>query len=333
MSYVAGLLNVTPMALTITANNQSKVYGGAADADGQLHRVCQWRQLRQPDDSTYGDDGGHRRQPCLGQSLHDNGQRRGGFRLRNRLCGRYADRQPASLTITPHNQTGLRRGVADTHRVVHGLRQWRHLRQSDDPAHAGHERHRRQSCLGKPLLDHRVGSGRQRLLHQLCDRQPDRHSRGIDRHRRQPDQGVRRDIANAPCVVLGVCQWRHLRQPDHSANGDDDGYRQQPCLGQSLRHHRQRRGGFRLLDHLCRGNPYVTPVALTITANNQAKVYGAAVPTLTASYAGFVNGDTAASLTTLPTLRPPPPPAAKSRATRTRSRPREQPTPTTRSAM
>src|SRR5206468_2626435 len=36
--------------------------------------------------------------------------------------------------------------------------------------------------------------------------------------------------------------------------------------------------------------------------NNQTKVYGAALPTLTASYTGFVNGDTSASLSTLPTL-------------------------------
>jgi hypothetical protein len=46
----------------------------------------------------------------------------------------------------------------------------------------------------------------------------------------------------------------------------------------------------------------VTPKALTITANNQSKVYGATLPALTVSYSGFVNGDTAASLTTAPTL-------------------------------
>jgi uncharacterized protein YjhX (UPF0386 family) len=46
----------------------------------------------------------------------------------------------------------------------------------------------------------------------------------------------------------------------------------------------------------------VTPVALKITANNQTKAYGAALPALTASYNGFVNGDTSASLTKLPTL-------------------------------
>ena len=44
------------------------------------------------------------------------------------------------------------------------------------------------------------------------------------------------------------------------------------------------------------GTLTVTPAALTITADNQSKVYGAALPALTASYSGFVNGDTAASL-------------------------------------
>jgi RHS repeat-associated protein len=50
------------------------------------------------------------------------------------------------------------------------------------------------------------------------------------------------------------------------------------------------------------GSLTVTPAALTITANNQSKVYGAALPTLTASYSGFVNGDTPSSLTTKPSL-------------------------------
>ncbi|MGO9469265.1 MAG: beta strand repeat-containing protein, partial [Isosphaeraceae bacterium] len=46
----------------------------------------------------------------------------------------------------------------------------------------------------------------------------------------------------------------------------------------------------------------VTPAPLVITANNQAKSYGQANPALTVSYSGFVNGDTPASLTTLPTV-------------------------------
>jgi hypothetical protein len=50
------------------------------------------------------------------------------------------------------------------------------------------------------------------------------------------------------------------------------------------------------------GTLTVNPVTLTITANSLSKAYGAAVPTLTASYSGFVNGDTASSLTTAPAL-------------------------------
>ena len=46
----------------------------------------------------------------------------------------------------------------------------------------------------------------------------------------------------------------------------------------------------------------VTPAPLTITANNQTKAYGAAMPALTASYSGLVNGDTPANLSAQPTL-------------------------------
>jgi hypothetical protein len=46
------------------------------------------------------------------------------------------------------------------------------------------------------------------------------------------------------------------------------------------------------------GTLTVGQAALTITATSTNKVYGAPLPTLTASYAGFVNGDTNTSLTT-----------------------------------
>src|SRR5260370_35934809 len=45
------------------------------------------------------------------------------------------------------------------------------------------------------------------------------------------------------------------------------------------------------------GTLTVTPAALTITADSKTKAYGAALPALTASYSGFVNGDTSASVT------------------------------------
>ena len=50
------------------------------------------------------------------------------------------------------------------------------------------------------------------------------------------------------------------------------------------------------------GTLTINPAPLVITANNASKVYGAALPTFTASYSGFVNGDTAASLTIGPQL-------------------------------
>src|SRR6185295_3182865 len=40
----------------------------------------------------------------------------------------------------------------------------------------------------------------------------------------------------------------------------------------------------------------VTKAALTVTADDKTKVYGAALPAWTVSYAGFVNGDSSASL-------------------------------------
>lgn len=44
----------------------------------------------------------------------------------------------------------------------------------------------------------------------------------------------------------------------------------------------------------------VTKAALTITADNESKVYGQAVPALALSYSGFVNGNTPAVLTSQP---------------------------------
>ena len=48
------------------------------------------------------------------------------------------------------------------------------------------------------------------------------------------------------------------------------------------------------------GTLTVIPASLTITASSTAVTYGSAVPTITPSYSGFVNGDTAALLTAAP---------------------------------
>ena len=49
------------------------------------------------------------------------------------------------------------------------------------------------------------------------------------------------------------------------------------------------------------GSVTVNAATLTITASNGSMTYGGSVPTITPAYSGFVNGDTASSLTTLPT--------------------------------
>jgi hypothetical protein len=50
------------------------------------------------------------------------------------------------------------------------------------------------------------------------------------------------------------------------------------------------------------GTLTVTPVPLAVVADDQTKAYGAALPALTFHLTGLVNGDTAASLTTAPTV-------------------------------
>ena len=49
-------------------------------------------------------------------------------------------------------------------------------------------------------------------------------------------------------------------------------------------------------------NQTINPAALTVTVNGTTTVYGAGLPSFSASYSGFVNEDTSASLTTLPSF-------------------------------
>src|SRR5205807_2107996 len=50
------------------------------------------------------------------------------------------------------------------------------------------------------------------------------------------------------------------------------------------------------------GTLTISQATLTVTADDKSKIYGAANPSLTASYSGFVNGDTTAILTGAPSL-------------------------------
>ena len=52
------------------------------------------------------------------------------------------------------------------------------------------------------------------------------------------------------------------------------------------------------------GTTTVKPSTLTITATSGIQIFGGLLPTITAQYSGFVNGDTPAGLTSLPTCVP-----------------------------
>ena len=252
ISYVAGTLTVTPAALTITADNQTKVYGAALPTlTGQLHRLRQRRHLGQPDHPAHADHDGHRQQPCRGQPLHHHRQRRASMPTTpSPYVAGTLTVTPAALTITADNQTKVYGAALPTLTASYtGFVNGDTSASLTTQPTLTHDGHRQQPCRGQPLHHHRQRRGRFRLHDQLRRRHPDRHPGGVDDHGRQPDQGLRRGVADPDGQLLGLRQWRHLGQPDHPAHADHDGHRQQPCRGQPLHHHRQRRGRYRLHDH------------------------------------------------------------------------------------
>src|SRR5262249_48246089 len=132
----------------------------------------------------------------------------------------------------------------------------------------------------------------------------------LDHHRRQPDHGLRQCSANPHHQLQRLRQRRYCRQPEHTTDLGHRRHRRQPS-GQ-LCHHRQRRGRSQLHDYLRQRHPYDHPArppspppASPTPPDNQPMVSGGALPPLPPTYSGFVNGDTAASLTTQPPLAPP----------------------------
>ena len=256
ISYVSGTLNVTPVALTITADNQTKLYGAGlptltASYSGFVNGDTAASLDAQPTFTT------------TATSTSDTGayyhhrQRRRRCRLHHLVCGGYADRHGrGSDDHRRQPDQGLRCGLADPHRVLLGLRQWRHRRQPDHPAHAVHDGHCRQPRREQSLRHRGHRRSGLELQSQLRVGELDGHPRGLDDHCRQPDQGLRRGSANAHHVVRGLRQWRHVGQPHDPAHADHDGDRQQRCRGQPLHHHRLRSGRQRLRDHLCRRDPH-----------------------------------------------------------------------------
>ena len=111
-----------------------------------------------------------------------------------------------------------------------------------------------------------------------------------------------RHCRRSPRQLHRLGQWRHLGQPHHPTDAHVNATASSHVSGSpySITASGAVDGDYSI--SYVAGSLTVTPVALIITANDQTKVYGAALPTLTASYSGLVNGDTSASLTTQPVL-------------------------------
>ena len=221
---------------------------GAADPDGQLHRLRQRRHLGQPDHPAHADA---RRPPPAAMSraapTPSPPAARSTPTTRISYVAGTLTVTPAALTITADNQTKVYGAALPTLTASYsGFVNGDTSASLTTQPTLTHDGHRQQPCRRQPLHHHRQRRGRQRLHDQLRRRHPDRHPGGADDHRRQPDQGLRRGAADADGQLLRLRQRRHLGQPDHPADADHDGHRQQPCRRQSLRHHRQRRGRHRL---------------------------------------------------------------------------------------
>ncbi len=302
---MAGTLTVTPAGLTITANNQTKVYGAAlptltASYTGFVNGDTSASLTTQPTLTTTATARSH----VSGNpyTITAAGAVDADYTI-TYVAGSLTV-TPAALTITADNQTkvygaALPTLTASYSGFVNGDTAASLTTQPTLTTTATASSH----VSGNPYTITATGAVDSDYTISYAAGTLTVTAGGLDDHRQQPDQGLRRGAADAHGQLLGLRQWRHLRQPDHPAHADDDGHRQQPCLGQPLHDHGQRRGGFQLLDHaMSPGASPSPPRRSTITANNQTKAYGAALPALTASYTGFVNGDSFASLTTQPTL-------------------------------
>ena len=292
-----------PAALTITANNQTKVYGAAlptltASYSGFVNGDTSASLTTQP---TLTHDG-HRRQPLS--------------RAAPTPSPPAARSTPTTRSATSPGPT-VTTGAADDHRQQpdQGLRRalptltasYSGFVNGDTSASLTtqptleHDRHRQQPVAGSPYsitasgaVDTTTRSATSPAAH--------RHPGAADDHRRQPDQGLRRSAADADRQLLGLRQRRHLGQPDHPATLTTTATASSHVAGSPYTITASGAVDTDYTISYVAGTLTVTPAALTITADNQTKVYGAALPTLTASYSGFVNGDTSASLTTQPTL-------------------------------
>ena len=303
-SYVTTSLTVTPAPLTITADNQTKVYGAAlptltASYTGFVNGDTAASLTTPPTLTTTATAASH-----VAGSPYP-------ITASGAVDADYTISYVAgTLTVTPaaaddHGRQpdqGLRRGAADADGQLHRLRQRRHVGQPDHAADADHDGHRRQPRRGQPYAitasgavdaDYTISYVAGTLtvtpaaLTITADNQTKVYGAALPTLTATYTGFVNGDTAASlttpPTLTTTATAASHVAGSPYAITASgavDSDY---------------------TISYVA-GTLTVTPAPLTITADNQTKIYGAALPTLTASYSGFVNGDTAASLTTQPTL-------------------------------
>ena len=205
----------------------------------------------------------------------------------------------------------LRRIGARYHPVVLGLRERRHRRF----AHHGTDvlDHGHVVQPGGELPELVLGRGRLELHHHLRERVgPGQHGAALHRGLVGLDD-LRRDSADHHGVVLGLRERRHGRFAHHGAHCSTAATSSSPvgsypssCSGAADPNY--------TITYV-NGSVHVNAAPLSIAASSDSMTYGGTAPTITASYSGFVNGDTPARSPRRRRARPRPPRRARWAAT------------------
>ena len=206
----------------------------------------------------------------------------------------------AALTVTASNQSkiyGQTLAFAGTEFTTGRVAERRHGEQCEfeQRRFAGHG-----TGHGFALRDtatNAVGARLTNYSYQLCEWHVDGRQGDVGGDGEQHEPDLWRGEPGVHGELQWLCERRHDERVEWRAGFDDecDGDESGGKLHRSQHHRDLERDELQL--QLCNGTLVVGNAALTVTANNTNRIYGAANPAFTArNYSGFVNGDTASSV-------------------------------------
>ena len=304
ITYVAGSLTVTAAPLTITADNQTKVYGAAlptltASYSGFVNGDTSASLTTQPTLTTTATASSH----VVGQSLHHHRQpARSIPTTRSRYVAGTPDRHPGAADDHRRQpDQGLRRGAADPDGQLLRLRQRRHSGQPDHPAHAEHHRHRQPASRGSPYAITASGAvDRTTAISYVAGTltvTPAALTITADNQTKVYGAA----LPTLTGQLLRLRQRRHLGQPEHPAHAEHDGHRQ-PAMSAAYAITASGAVDSDYTISYVGGTLTVTPATLTVVADSLTRPEGDANPPLTYSLSGLVNGDTTSVVSGAPIL-------------------------------